>query len=65
MIKQFLEGDLKAEINKIKENVLTITDECEIYTSEEETLTGLLTTVTENIDRLQELGTSVIYHKTV
>lgn len=65
MIKQFLEGDLKAEINKIKENVLTITDERDFYMSEEETLTGLLTTVTENIDRLQELGTSVIHHKTV
>lgn len=65
MIKQFLEGDLQTEINKIRENVLTMTDKRDFYTSAKETLTELLTTVTENIDRLQELGTSVIYHKTV
>lgn len=65
MIKQFLEGGLKTEINKIKENVFTMTDKRDFYTSEEETLTELLTTVTKNIDRLQELDTSVIYHKTV
>lgn len=62
MIKQFLEGDLQTEIKKIRENVLTMIDE---NTSEEKTLTKLLTTVTENIDRLKELDTSVIYHKTV
>lgn len=65
IIKQFLEGGLKTEINNIKENVLTMTDKRDLYTSEEETLTALLTTVTENIARLQELNTSVIYDKTV
>lgn len=62
IIKQFLKGDLQTEINKIKENVSTMIDKCVLYKSEEETLTALHTTVTQNITRLKELDDSVIYH---
>lgn len=43
---------MKVEINKIKENVLIIIDECEIYMLEEEILIGLFIMVIENIDWL-------------
>lgn len=55
-IRAFLQGDLENEIIKIKENIITMKNQHEIFKSEEETLSLLQSNVIQKIESLQQIG---------
>lgn len=54
-IETFLEGDLKGEIERIKDNISNMIDEKDLFKLEEETLSSLQSTVIQKIERLQQI----------
>lgn len=55
IVGAFLEGDLKKEIIKIKENIQRMEHDYESFKSEEETLSTLQSTVVWELKRLQKI----------